>query len=93
MATITIPNVPDEIVDRIKQLAEQKGISVEQEIQNVLQNHYMPRDVPRDEVLKRIRQRWESLPLKSARQSITSQIVIGLSQSSLLEAAIAVFKF
>lgn len=31
MATITIRNVPDEWIDHIKRLAEQKGISMEQE--------------------------------------------------------------
>lgn len=62
MATITIRNVPDELVDRIKRLAEQKGISMEQEVRNLLQSRY----VQRDAVLRRIRQRWETLPVQSA---------------------------
>jgi antitoxin FitA len=37
MATITIRNVPDELVDRIKWLAGQKGVSMEQEIRDLLQ--------------------------------------------------------
>jgi antitoxin FitA len=62
MATITIRNVPDELVDRIKWLAGQKGVSMEQEIRDLLQNRYEQRGA----VLKRIRQRWETLPLQSA---------------------------
>jgi antitoxin FitA len=62
MATITIRNVPDELVDRIKRLAEQKGISMEQEVRNLLQSRY----VQRDTILARIRQRWETLPVQSA---------------------------
>lgn len=62
MANITIRNVPDELVQRIKQLAAQKGISMEQEIRDLLQSRYEQRSV----VLERIRQRWKSLPLQSA---------------------------
>lgn len=63
MATITIRNVPDE-VDRVKRLAEQKGISMEQEIRDLLQSRY----VQRDEVIERIRQRWKTLPVQAASQ-------------------------
>jgi plasmid stability protein len=38
MVTITIRNLPDQLVDRIKRLAEQKGVSREQEIRDVLQS-------------------------------------------------------
>lgn len=64
MATITIRNVPDEVVDRIKRLAEQKGISMEQEVRDLLQSRYIQRSA----VIKRIRQRWESLPIQEASQ-------------------------
>ncbi len=64
MATITIRNVPDELVDRIKRLAEQKGISMEQEIGDLLQSRY----VQRGAMIERIRQRWETLPVQSASQ-------------------------
>ncbi|MUG98187.1 hypothetical protein F7734_40120 [Scytonema sp. UIC 10036] len=60
MATITIPNIPDELVERIKRLAEQKGISMEQEVRDLLQKRYRQRD----EVLARIRQRAEALPIE-----------------------------
>ncbi|MDF5713338.1 MAG: hypothetical protein PUP93_05485 [Rhizonema sp. NSF051] len=58
MATITIRNISDELVDRIKHLAGQKGISMEQEIRDLLQKRYGQRD----DVLARIRQRAEALP-------------------------------
>ncbi|MBC6433375.1 hypothetical protein FM036_22805 [Nostoc sp. HG1] len=61
MATITIRNISDELVDRIKRLAGQKGISMEQEVRDLLQKRYGQRD----EVLARIRQRAEALPTES----------------------------
>lgn len=64
MATITISNVPDELVNRIKRLAEQKGISMEQEVRALLQSRY----VQRGTVIERIRQRWETLPVQSKSQ-------------------------
>jgi plasmid stability protein len=62
MATITIRNVPDELVDCIKRLAEQKGISMEQEIRDLLQSRYVQRGI----VIERIRKRWNTLPIQSA---------------------------
>ncbi|BAU15981.1 hypothetical protein LEP3755_65480 (plasmid) [Leptolyngbya sp. NIES-3755] len=64
MATLTINDVPDELVDRIKRLAERKGISMEQEIRDLLQSRY----VQRRAVIDRIRQRWETLPVQPAGQ-------------------------
>ncbi|MHC5612947.1 MAG: FitA-like ribbon-helix-helix domain-containing protein [Nostoc sp.] len=61
MATITIRNISDELVDRIKRLAGQKGISMEQEVRDLLQKRYGQRD----EVLARIRQRAKTLPMES----------------------------
>ncbi|MEH1765935.1 FitA-like ribbon-helix-helix domain-containing protein [Nostoc sp.] len=61
MATITIRNISDELVDRIKRLAGQKGISMEQEVRDLLQKRYGQRD----EVLTRIRQRAKALPMES----------------------------
>ncbi|WP_445637445.1 FitA-like ribbon-helix-helix domain-containing protein [Nostoc sp. DSM 114161] len=64
MATITIRNISDELVDRIKRLAEQKGISIEQEVRDLLQKRYGQRD----EVLARIRERAKALPMESESQ-------------------------
>ena len=60
MATITIRNISDEIVERIKRLAGQKGISMEQEVRDLLLKRYGQRD----EVLARIRQRALALPME-----------------------------
>ncbi|MDB9435653.1 hypothetical protein BMF77_01988 [Dolichospermum sp. UHCC 0315A] len=61
MATITIRNISDELLDRIKRLAAQKGVSMEQEVRDLLQKRYGQRD----EVLARIRQRAEVLPMEA----------------------------
>ena len=61
MATITIRNLPDELVERIKLLAKEKGVSMEQEIRDLLQARY----VNRREIIARIRQRNETLPTQS----------------------------
>jgi len=60
MAAITIRNISDELVDRIKFLAEQKGISMEQEVRDFLQTRYGKRS----ELIERIRRRNETLPLE-----------------------------
>ena len=64
MATITIRNISDELVERIKRLAGQKGISMEQEVRDLLLKRYGQRD----EVLARIRQRASSLPMEAETQ-------------------------
>ncbi|MGM3307728.1 FitA-like ribbon-helix-helix domain-containing protein [Anabaena sp. WFMT] len=61
MATITIRNISDELLNRIKRLAAQKGVSMEQEVRDLLQKRYGQRD----EVLDRIRQRTETLPMEA----------------------------
>jgi len=63
MATITIRNVPAQLVDRIKRLAEQKGVSREQEIRDLLQRY-----VQRGAAIDRICRRWDTLPVQTASQ-------------------------
>jgi hypothetical protein len=63
MATITIRKVPAQLVDRIKRLAEQKGVSMEQEIRALLQRY-----VQRGAAIARIRRRWDTLPVQTASQ-------------------------
>jgi hypothetical protein len=60
MAAITIRNISDELVSRIKFLAEQKGVSMEQEVRDLLHTRYGKRV----EVIARIRRRNETLPLE-----------------------------
>ena len=58
MAAITIRNISEELVDRIKFLVEQKGVSMEQEVRDLLQIRYGQRS----KVIERIQHRAESLP-------------------------------
>ena len=55
MATLTIRNVPDDLVERLKATAKRKGLSMEQEVRELLQRSYLSKQ----EVLTRIRQRWD----------------------------------
>jgi antitoxin FitA len=58
MATLTIRNVPDEVVARIKNAAAQKGHSMEQEVRELLEVRFQAKN----EALRRIRERWKDLP-------------------------------
>jgi antitoxin FitA len=60
MAAITIRNISEELVERIKFLAEQKGVSMEQEVRDLLQLRYGRRS----DVLERIQQRSQNLPVE-----------------------------
>jgi plasmid stability protein len=60
MAAITIRNISEELVERIKFLAEQKGVSMEQEVRDLLQIRYGRRS----DVLERIQRRVEDLPFE-----------------------------
>ncbi|MFQ5938226.1 MAG: hypothetical protein ACE5LB_17630 [Acidiferrobacterales bacterium] len=62
MATLTIRNLPERLVRRLKTVARQKGRSMEQEVRELLQTRY----APRSEVLSRVRKRWETLPETTA---------------------------
>ncbi len=64
MATLTIRNVPDEVVARLKKVAANKGHSMEQELRELLKTRYPSRA----EVLDRVEQRWETLPPVSAEE-------------------------
>ncbi len=60
MAAITIRNISEELVERIKFLAERKGVSMEQEVRDLLQIRYGRRS----DVLERIQRRSENLPFE-----------------------------
>lgn len=62
MATITIRNVPDTLVSRIKKRARQHGRSMESEIRELLRAEY----ASRSEALARIKARWDELPAVEA---------------------------
>ncbi len=58
MATITIRNLPDDVVERLKAVAADHRRSMEHEVRILLEQRY----APRSEVLRRIRARWGRLP-------------------------------
>lgn len=64
MATLTIRNVPEAVVERLKSSATQNGRSMEQELRLLIETRY--RD--RDEILRRIEARWKGLPKATAEE-------------------------
>lgn len=62
MSTLTIRNVPERVVERIKTKAGREGRSMEQEVRDLLVARY----ADRAEVLEGVRRRWGSLPATSA---------------------------
>jgi len=64
MATITIRNVPEDLVHRIKERARNKGRSMEQELRELLKTYY----AGRYQILSRVRRRWEKLPPLSSEE-------------------------
>ncbi|MDZ7804361.1 FitA-like ribbon-helix-helix domain-containing protein [Thiohalophilus sp.] len=58
MATVTVRNLPDNVVERLKQAAEGHQHSMEQEVRALLQRYYGPRE----EILSRVRERWTQMP-------------------------------
>lgn len=58
MSTLTIRNLPDEVVAHIKEAARVHGHSMEQEVREALARRYGDRRA----VLRHMRQRWPELP-------------------------------
>ncbi len=54
MPTLTIRNVPEDIVERLKVVAQNKGHSMEQEVRNLLTSRY----ASRQSALDRMKARW-----------------------------------
>jgi len=61
MATLTIRNVPEDVVERIKNAAAHQGRSMEQEVRLVLESRYRSKG----DILRRIEERWQELPKAS----------------------------
>lgn len=69
MATLTIDNAPDEVVERLRRRAERREHSVEAELLEIIEEAVVDEDVPAltlDEVVARIR----ALGLTSADESV-----------------------
>ena len=58
MATLTIRNLPDELVERLKLKARAANRSMEQEIRELLEASYPKKQ----DTIDRIRNRWKQLP-------------------------------
>lgn len=64
MATLTVRNIPKEVVARLKQIAAENGRSMEGEVRQLLEERY----ARRDQVLERIRKRTAKYPGPTARE-------------------------
>ena len=64
MATLTIRNLPNEVVERLKEAAKRKGKSMEQEVRELLENRYRSRR----EILEQVEQRWKDLDSPEAEE-------------------------
>jgi antitoxin FitA len=69
MATLTIRNIPDDVVERLKKAALNNGRSMEQEVRTLIESRYRAKE----EVLRRIEERWKDLP-KASPEEIDSWI-------------------
>ena len=58
MATLTIRNLPDELIKRLKEKAKSANRSMEQEVRELLETSYPDKT----DVLKKIKERWDLLP-------------------------------
>ena len=58
MATLTIRNLPDDLIERLKTAAQRSGRSMEAEVRELLRRKYAARSA----IARRIRERWSELP-------------------------------
>lgn len=64
MATLTIQDVPDDVVTRLEETAGRHGHSMEHEVREILMEH-LP---AREELFERIRARWNESSAPTADQ-------------------------
>lgn len=62
MASLTVRNIPDRVLQRIKQLAKGHGHSMEQEVRQIL----LEKSESRSDLFERIQHRAERLPSPTA---------------------------
>ncbi len=58
MATLTIRNVPDDVVERLKARAKNNGHSMEQELRDLLKTRYSSKE----EAIASMRESWKTIP-------------------------------
>jgi len=64
MASLTVRNLPDRLVDRLKRMAKGHGNSMEQEVREILQEKLESRS----ELLERIQERAKRVPSPAANE-------------------------
>ncbi len=64
MATLTIPDVPEDLVARVEAAAQRHQLSLTEEVRSVLEQRYPDRG----QLLARIRRRWDRFPVPRAEQ-------------------------
>jgi len=69
MATLTLQNVPENLVQRIQSTADHNRRSMEQELRALIESRFAGKEQgparsegSKDEALRRIRERWKDLP-------------------------------
>jgi plasmid stability protein len=61
MATLTIRNVPDDVVERLKTRAKSNGRSMEQELRELLRVRYPSKEA----AIASMRESWKTMPTTS----------------------------
>jgi hypothetical protein len=64
MASLTIRNLPNEVVARLKEVAAKRERSMEQEVRELLLERY----TSKKQVLGRVREDWAKLPKSTAKE-------------------------
>lgn len=77
MPTITIRNLPPELVERLKDRAGRQGHSMEREVREILGYHLMAKG----ELLDQIRARWTQLPDPPSAEEVNGWIKAGRGES------------
>ena len=73
MATLTIRNVPQRVVRRLKALAKRQNISMEQAVRTLLEEHAGDRSA----VLEEIERSWERQARRPTAEEIDAWIEVG----------------
>lgn len=73
MATLTIRNLPPEVVKRLKERAKRNGRSMEQEAREILGQ----RLAARNDLLSEMRARWNDIPTSPPASAVDEWIAAG----------------
>ncbi len=73
MATVTIRNLPDDMIQRLKERAKRNGRSMEQEAREILSQ----RLAARSELLNTMRARWPDITYRPSASQVNEWILAG----------------